>query len=57
VLVDYKTDKNIDQGMDHYLEQLSGYRALLEQTTGLPVTKTSLLHLTETEASEISLWG
>lgn len=50
VLVDYKTDGDIEASMDHYKEQLGSYAEVIEQITGEKLAKVLLIHARTDEA-------
>ena len=56
VLVDYKTDAALDlAARTHYAEQLAAYAALLDRSTGRPVTRRLLLHVPGANANVVDV--
>jgi ATP-dependent exoDNAse (exonuclease V) beta subunit len=50
VLVDYKTDADLQASMDHYREQLGAYADILKDITGVPVARVLIIHAKKDEA-------
>jgi len=50
VLVDYKTDADLQASMDHYREQLGAYAYILKDITGVPVARVLIIHAKTDEA-------
>jgi len=50
VLVDYKTDADLEASMDHYREQLGAYADILKDITGVPVARVLIIHAKKDEA-------
>lgn len=50
VLVDYKTDGDLEVSMDHYKEQLGAYAGILKGITGEPVARVLIVHATTEES-------
>ena len=50
VLVDYKTDADLEASMDHYKEQLGAYAEILKDITGTPVARVQIIHAKTNEA-------
>jgi ATP-dependent exoDNAse (exonuclease V) beta subunit len=50
VLVDYKTDADLEASMDHYKEQLGAYAEILKDITGMPVARVLIIHAKTNEA-------
>jgi ATP-dependent exoDNAse (exonuclease V) beta subunit len=50
VLVDYKTDGDLEASMDHYKEQLGAYAGILKDITGEPVARVLIVHAKTEEA-------
>jgi len=50
VLVDYKTDADLEAAMDHYREQLGAYADILKDITGVPVARVLIIHAKKDEA-------
>jgi len=55
VLVDYKTDADLEASMDHYKEQLGAYAEILKDITGMPVARVLIIHAKTNEAVTWSL--
>jgi ATP-dependent helicase/nuclease subunit A len=55
VLVDYKTDGDLEASMDHYKEQLGAYAEIIEKITGEKLAKVLLIHARTDEAATVEL--
>ena len=55
VLVDYKTDANLEAAMDHYREQLGAYAEIIQEITGQKTARVLIIHARVDAAETVPL--